>query len=138
MFVDDYSSYTWIYPLCNKFDVFQSFVKFKLLVENLFSSTIKQLQSYGGGEYTSQQFQLFLLKNGIIHKKSCPNTSQQNGLAKRKLHHILEIGLTFLGHSKLSNKYWVDAVLTVVLSLINYPLQFLLTSIPLPNFTIKN
>ena len=59
VFVDDYSHYTWIYSLCNKSDVFQSFVKFKLLVKNLFSSTIKQLQSYGGGEYTSQQFQLF-------------------------------------------------------------------------------
>ena len=60
VFVDDYSHYIWIYPLCNKSDIFQSFVKFKLLVKNLFSSTIKQLQSYGGGEYTSQQFQLFL------------------------------------------------------------------------------
>ena len=54
VFVDDYSRYTWIYPLYNKSDVFQSFVKFKLLVENQFSSIIKQLQSDGRGEYNSQ------------------------------------------------------------------------------------
>ena len=38
--------------------------------------------------------------------------SQQNGLVERKLCNILEIGLTFLAHSHLSNKYWVNAFLT--------------------------
>jgi hypothetical protein len=52
-----------------------------------------------------------LTKNGILHRKSCPYTSQQNGLAERKLKHILETGLTLLAHSHLSNKYWVDAFL---------------------------
>jgi hypothetical protein len=83
-------------------------------VEKQFSSTIKQIQSDGGGEYTSSIFQSFLTKNGIIHRKSCPYTSQQNGLAKRKLSHILETSLILLAHSHLSNKYWVDAFLTSV------------------------
>jgi hypothetical protein len=45
---------------------FESFLKFKLLAENQFSSTIKQLQSDGGGKYISLQFQSFLAKNWII------------------------------------------------------------------------
>jgi len=40
--------------------------------------------------------------------------SPQNGLAERKLRHILETGLTLLAHAHLSNKYWVDSVLTAV------------------------
>lgn len=49
-----------------------------------------------------------------MHRKSCPHTSQQNGLAEKKLCHILETGLTLLAHSGLSNTYWVDAFLTSV------------------------
>jgi len=114
IFIDDYSRYTWFYPLVHKSEVFNSFIKFKQLAENQFSSNIKQLQSDGGGEYTSLQFQAFLNKHGIIHRKSCPYTSQQNGLAERKLRHILETGLTLLAHSHLSNRFWVDAFLTAV------------------------
>jgi transposase InsO family protein len=105
LFVDDFSRYTWIYPLHHKSDAFQSFVKFKLLVETQFNCKFRQLQSDGGGEYTSHQFQIFLIQNDILHRKSCPYTSQQNGLVERKLRHILETGLTLLAHSSLSNKF---------------------------------
>jgi transposase InsO family protein len=105
IFIDDHSRYTWLYPLHTKSEVYECFIKFKLLVEKQFSSSIKQLQSDGGGEYTSLHFQAFLTKHGILHRKSCPYTSQQNGLAEKKLRHILETGLTLLAHSHLSNSY---------------------------------
>jgi transposase InsO family protein len=103
VFIDDFSRFTWFCPLYNKSEVYEHFVKFKLMVENQFSATIKQLQSDGGGEYTSLHFQSFLTKHGILHWKSCPYKSQQNGLAERKLRHLLETGLTLLAHSHLSN-----------------------------------
>jgi hypothetical protein len=114
IFVDDHSRFIWVFPLHHKSEVFNNFVKFKLLVENQFSIKIKQFQSDGGGEYNSIQFQAFLQKNGIVHRKSCPYTSPQNGLAERKLRHILETGLSLLAHCHLSNRYWVDAFLTSV------------------------
>jgi hypothetical protein len=114
IFVDDYSRYSWIYPLHTKSETFAVFVQFKALVEKQFSTTIKQLQSDGGGEYTSHQFQSFLSQHGIAFRKSCPYTSPQNGLAERKLRHILETGLTLLAHSHLSSKYWVDSFLTAI------------------------
>jgi transposase InsO family protein len=97
-----------------KSEVFTNFVKFKLLVENQFTSHIKQLQSDGGGEYNSVQFQTFLTKHGIVHRKTYPHTSQHNGLVERKLRLVLKTGLTLLAHSHLSNRYWVDAFLTAV------------------------
>jgi hypothetical protein len=67
IFVDDFLRYTWFYPLQAKSEVFQCFVKFEDLVENQFSCKIKSLQSNGGSEYTSHQFQNFLSQNGILH-----------------------------------------------------------------------
>lgn len=99
IFVDEFSRFTWFYPLTTKFKVFAQIVKFKLMAENQFSTTIKQLQSNGRGDYSSLQFQSFLAKHGIIHKKTYRHTSQQNGLAERKLRHFLEIGLTILAHA---------------------------------------
>jgi hypothetical protein len=129
VFIDDFFRYTWIYPLYQKSEVFDTFVKFKLLVENQFSTKIKQFQSDGGGEYTSVHFQSFLTNNGILHRKSCPYTSPHNGLAERKLRHILDTGLTLLAHSHLSNRYWVDAFLTVV---------YIINRLPTPTLQYKS
>jgi transposase InsO family protein len=94
--------------------VFQFFVKFKLLVENLFTAKIKQFQSDNGGEYTSKQFKDYLSQSGILHRLFCPHTSQQNGIAERKHRHIVEVGLTLLAQSGLSPKFWVDSFLIAI------------------------
>jgi hypothetical protein len=98
----------------NKSDVLPYFIKFKLLVEIFFDTHIKYLQSDNGGEYTSIAFKNFLSQNGIFHRLTCPHTSQQNGIAERKHHHVLETGLTLLAQSGLPPKYWVGAFLTSV------------------------
>jgi histone deacetylase 1/2 len=49
---------------------------------------------------------------GISHRVSCPHTSQQNGIAERKHHHIVETGLALLAHSSLPLPYWDEAFLT--------------------------
>lgn len=82
-----------------------SFVKFKTLVENLFSSHVKQLQFDGGGEFISIQFKSFVEPNGIIHHIRCPYTAQQNWLAERKHRHVVEIGLAMLAQSGLSKVF---------------------------------
>jgi hypothetical protein len=60
LFVDDFSRFTWIFPLKQKSDVFVCLIKFKCLVENFLSTKIKHFQSDGGGEYLSSQFKFFL------------------------------------------------------------------------------
>lgn len=68
--------------------MFTTFLKFKLYVENLFSCSIKQLQTDNGGEYFSKQFTIFFSKSRIYHMLTCPYTSKQNGIAGRKHRHI--------------------------------------------------
>jgi hypothetical protein len=138
IFVDDFTRYTWFYPLHFKSDTYNCFVKFKVLVETQFSCKIRQLQSDGGGEYTSHLFQNFLTSNGIQHRKSCPHTSQQNGLAERKLRHILETGLTLLAHSGLSNRYWVDAFMTSVFIINRLPTPILNNTSPYEKLFLKS
>ena len=66
-----------------KSKAFVAFCKYKQLVENKTSRTIK-VRRDNGGEYVSQEWEKFFNKNGIIHQKTIPYTPQQNGIAKRK------------------------------------------------------
>jgi hypothetical protein len=113
-FIDNFSRFSWIYPLQNNYETFECFFKFKCLAENLLSKKIKIFQSDGGGEFTSNQFKQFLTSHGIVHRISCPHTPQQNGLAERKHRHIVETGLTLLAQSKLPLPCWVDAFNTTM------------------------
>jgi transposase InsO family protein len=114
IFIDDYSRFSWLFPLKLKSDVHSCFLQFKCMVENLLSRPIKSFQSDGGGEYSYTPFKNLLAQNGILHRFSCPHTSQQNGVAERKHRHVMDTGLALLAQSGLSIKYWVDAFLTAI------------------------
>jgi hypothetical protein len=66
IFVDDFSRYTWMYPLHKKSDTYTYFVKFKVLVETQFNCKLKQLQYDGGGESIPPPFsKISSLKMGL-------------------------------------------------------------------------
>lgn len=109
IFIDDYSRYTWFFPMRLKFEVFAIFVKFKKYVENLLSCTIKILQTDERGEYKNKAFHDFLNKHGISFRFSCPKHPEQNSMAERKHRHIVETGLTMLAHSHMPQNFWDDA-----------------------------
>ncbi|KAI5345179.1 hypothetical protein L3X38_013056 [Prunus dulcis] len=109
-FIDECTGYLWLYPLFNKYGVFEEFLKFYALVTNQFKATIQYFQSDGGGEFISRQFSSFLDSKGIIHQVSCPYTPQQNGLVERKNRHIIETALTLLVASALPDKFWFHSV----------------------------
>ncbi|BBH05570.1 basic helix-loop-helix DNA-binding superfamily protein, partial [Prunus dulcis] len=77
-----------------KSDVFPTFITFKKMVENRFSSKIKQLQVDGGGEFINKLFLAFLRDHGISHQISCPYTPQQNGVVERKHRHIVAMAFS--------------------------------------------
>lgn len=51
VFIDDFTKYTWMFPLHCKSEGFSAFLRFKFQVENLLSLRIKTFQSDGGGEF---------------------------------------------------------------------------------------
>ena len=90
LFIYDYSLFTWIYPLKLKSKFYDVFIHFQNLVENQHSTCIKNFQSDGGVEFTSNHFKAHLSTSGIHHQLSCPYAPAQNGRAKRKYRHVIE------------------------------------------------
>jgi histone deacetylase 1/2 len=109
-FIDDYSKFTWVYMLRHKSEVFQRFQDFQHLVERMFDQKILAMQTDWGGEY--QKLNTFFQRIGISHHVSCPYAHQQNGSAKRKHRHIVEVGLSLLSHASMPLKFWDEAFIT--------------------------
>lgn len=49
----------------------------------------------------SDAFPIFLANKGIVHMKSCPYTSQQNGIAERKYRRIVETVIALMTEANL-------------------------------------
>jgi len=112
LFIDDYSRFTWIFPLKQKSETIRAFTQFKSLVENQFNKKIKALHYDGGCEF--KHVQKIAIESGIQFRMSCPYTSQQNGRAERKHRHVTELGLTLLAQAKIPLHYWWEAFSTSV------------------------
>ena len=109
-FIDDFSKFTWFYPITAKSNVLAIFQKFKLHVERFFDTKIKAFQFDWGGEF--QKLNPFLAQYGISHRLPCPHTHQQNGSVECKHKHIVEMGLTLLANASMPLKFWDEAFTT--------------------------
>jgi hypothetical protein len=124
IFVDDFTRFTWFFPLHHKSQVLSSFMHFKSTMENLLSCTLKILRTDCGGEYSKYEFQNFCSSTGVLHQFTCPHTSQQNGVAERKHRHIVDKGLTLMSQASLPLHLWPYAFSTSV---------FLINRLPSPH-----
>ncbi|KAI0520641.1 hypothetical protein KFK09_008119 [Dendrobium nobile] len=114
LFVDDFSRYSWVYPLHSKNEVTTTFIQFKLMVERQFQQPIKILRTDRGGEYINRSLQLFLSTCGIVHQTSCPYTPQQNSVVERKHRHLLETVRALHFQANLPSKFWVETLFASV------------------------
>ena len=64
-FIDDTTRKVCVYFLRHKFDVFQTFKKWKFLVENETGKKLKYLISNNGGDYYSHEFEDYCAINNI-------------------------------------------------------------------------
>ena len=64
-FIDDYSTFTWVYFLKLKSKVFDMFLAYKALVEKQYGHQIIKLISDNGGEYVNNKFITFCTEQGI-------------------------------------------------------------------------
>ena len=113
-FVDDHTRYVWAYILKSKDEVFAHFQKWKAQVEKSTGREVKILRSDNGGEYTSKEFNSYLITEGIKHEQTTPHTPQQNGVAERLNRTLIEGVQTMLADSKLLHQFWAVALATMV------------------------
>ena len=90
-FVNDYSQTTWLYLMKNHSKLFSHFRAFCAEIHTQFHVFVQNLRSDDAKEYLSEQFQSFMLHNGILYQTSCVDTLSHNGVAERKNRHLLEI-----------------------------------------------
>ncbi|KAE8692073.1 hypothetical protein F3Y22_tig00110860pilonHSYRG00043 [Hibiscus syriacus] len=110
--IDDFSRFSWFYPLKLKSDFFDIFVQFNKYVQIQFDCKIKSFQCDGGTAFTNHHFTSFLRENGIIQRIACPYTPNQNGISERKHRHITETGLTLMFLSHVPLRLWVESFST--------------------------
>eukprot|EP00253_Pinus_taeda_P028318 PITA_28318 len=104
-----------------KSEALDTFKKFKALVENERGCKIKCLWTDRGGEFCSKDFESYCDMNGIKRQHTTTYTPQQNGIAERKNHTMVEMARCMLQTKGLSNSYWGDAVATTVYILNHSP-----------------
>jgi hypothetical protein len=109
-FIDDYSKFTWLFPMASKSDAYNIFVHFKTHVENQFDRKIKAVQSDWGGEF--RNLHTLFQSLGITHRITCPHTHQQNRSVERKHRHLVGTGLTLLANATIPHSYWDEAFVT--------------------------
>lgn len=130
-FIDDYSRHTWVYFLKQKSEAFACFKNFKVVVEKQSGYPIKTLRTDRGGEFTSNEFADFCLKNGIQRQLTAAYTPQHNGVAERKNRTIMEMARSMLQTKNLPNIFWGEAVATTIYILNRSPTK------EVPNLTPK-
>lgn len=111
-FIDDSSRKVWVYFLKNKSEVFETFKKWKAMVEIETGLKVKCLRSDNGGEYIDGGFREFCAANGIRMEKTIPGTPQQNGVAERMNRTLNERARSMRLHAGLPEIFWADAVST--------------------------
>eukprot|EP00253_Pinus_taeda_P013261 PITA_13261 len=113
-FIDDATRKTWIYCIKNKSDVFDTFKKWKYLVEIETRKKLKYLRSENGGEYCSNDFDRYYSKCGIHREKIIPRTPQENGVLERMNRTTMERTRCMRLHAGFPLQFWADAVDIVV------------------------
>ena len=68
--------------------------------------------------------------HGILHQSSCAYTFQQNEMAERKNHHLVETAHTLLLHHKVPQRFWGDAILAACYLINRMPSSILHDQIP--------
>ena len=81
-----------------------------------------------GGEY--RKLNTYFKQVGIVHRLACPHTHEQNGVAKRKIRHLIDTSLALLAHVNLPLQYWNYAFEMSYSSINNLPTPVLNSSSP--------
>ena len=111
-FIDDNTRYVWVYVIKRKSDVFKRFCEWKIEVEKSLGQSVKVLHTDNGGEFTSDEFEKYLKKEGIKHELTIPKCPEQNGVAERFNRTLVEMVRSMLADSELPKSFWAEALAT--------------------------
>ena len=109
-FVDDFSRRTWVYVMKSKSNVFNVFLKWKIMPKTKTGKKIKHLITDNGGEFCNDQFLKLYLDEGIVCHFTIRDTPQHNGVAERMNRTLLEKVQCMLSNARLGKEFWAEVV----------------------------
>jgi transposase InsO family protein len=136
-FIDDATRKTWVCCIRQKSDVFDTFKKWKALVENETRKNLKCLRSDNGGEYCSKDFDDYFSYHGIHREKTVPRTPQENGVSERMNRTTMEFARSMRLHFGFPLQFCADVVDTFVYLINKGPSSSLDGRIPEEEWTGK-
>ena len=92
-----------------KDQTFSKFCEFKSLVEKESGKKVKALRSDNGGEYISNEFKDFYIREGIRRELIAPHNPQQNGVVERNNRMIVGATRVMLHDQGLPMHLWEEA-----------------------------
>ncbi|KAM1777899.1 hypothetical protein ACFX11_044504 [Malus domestica] len=120
----------YLYLLNDKAEALSAFKTYKVEVEKQKERKIKIIRSDRGGEFYGRYtekgqmpgpFVKFLEEEGIIAQFTMPGTPQQNGVAERRNHTLMDMVRSMISNSSLPLSMWSEALKTVVYVLNRVP-----------------
>ena len=94
--VDDFSHYSWTFPLRAKAETFPTLLHSFAWVSTQFGLTVKAVQCDNRREFDNSTSRSFFLSRGVQLRMSCPYTSPQNGKAERMIRTTNDVVRTLL------------------------------------------
>jgi transposase InsO family protein len=108
--VDDYSRFTWVFFLQDKYETQETLKHFLRRAQNEFELKVKKIRSDNRSEFKNLQAGEYLEEEGIKHEFFAPYTPQQNGVVDRKNQTLIDMARTMLGEYKTPERFWSEAV----------------------------
>jgi histone deacetylase 1/2 len=128
--IDDFTHFTWTFPIRQKSDVFHILRSFLAYTKTQFGLPLLALQTDNGREFGSNALRLLLSAHGVAFRLSCPHTSQQNGKAERILRTLNDCVRTLLIHSAAPLEFWAEALATATHLINRRPCRAMGTTTP--------
>jgi hypothetical protein len=107
---DDYSRYTFVFPLASKTETISRFHNLDNLLYNQFARHASIIRSDNGTEFKNNSFSEYCRAYGITQQYTTPYASSQNGVSERMNLTLLNPVRAMLKQSGLSQTYWVEAL----------------------------
>jgi transposase InsO family protein len=109
--VNDYFRFTWVFFLQDKSETQEVLKKFLKRAQHEFDAKVKKIRSDYITEFKNTKVKDFLDKEVIKHVLA-PYTPQQNGMAERKNHTLIEMARIMLDEYRISDRFWTEAINT--------------------------
>lgn len=111
---DDYTGYGVVNFMKRKSEGLEHLKNYSARLENEIGHPIITLRSDNGGEYTSNELEVWLKEKGILRETSVDKNPEQNGVSERTNRTILESARSMLHSFSLGVELWAEAIACAV------------------------